>query len=302
MNSRIQPGICSSCETGVVYGHAHGELHAPLDHAAVVAHAALQQVAVGKDDLLAIEAAQSRALDADVLHRAQEGVDGEEVADHERPVERDRQRGEQIAQHVLRGQRHGHAAHAQARDQRRDVDAEVVEREQQHQRPDHHTRDEADDVERAQRGAVIRAAVRAATVDPRAHRAGQPQANLPEKSDEHGRGDDALQRVAQFQRLAADTHRHDQHEEQRGAAQRPHGDLEDLGALGGLESPRVAANGHTKAEQDQEHDPRHGAGNQPGRQRVVEDRRVAPLVVDHGAHGSPRARSRLPRSVLCSRG
>ena len=35
----------------------------------------------------------------------------ETVADHERLVERDRQRSEQIAEHVLQRERHGDAAH-----------------------------------------------------------------------------------------------------------------------------------------------------------------------------------------------
>ena len=82
-------------------------------------------------------------------------VDGQAIADHERPVERDRQRREQIAEHVLGGERDRDAADAEAGEQRLDLDAEVVERQQQDERPDRDARQEADDAERAGRGAIV---------------------------------------------------------------------------------------------------------------------------------------------------
>ena len=96
------------------------EQHAPLIHAAEVAQAALQQIAVADDDLLAGHAAHARRLEADVLDDARDLVDADVVADVERLVEHDRQRGEQIAEDVLHRERDGDAADAEAGDQRRD--------------------------------------------------------------------------------------------------------------------------------------------------------------------------------------
>ena len=45
-------------------------------------------------------------------------------------------RREQIAQHRLHGERNRDTADAEAREQRLDLDAEVVEREQERHRPD----------------------------------------------------------------------------------------------------------------------------------------------------------------------
>src|SRR6185437_11261449 len=62
----------------------------PLTHAPEVAYPRFENVGIRHDDLLAREAAQPRALDADVLDRALEVIDAEEVPDGERLVERDR--------------------------------------------------------------------------------------------------------------------------------------------------------------------------------------------------------------------
>ena len=104
-----------------------------------------------------VDAADARALHADVLDGAVEVVHLQRIADGEGLVERDRHRGEQIAQHRLHGERDRDAADAEAGEQRLDLDAEVVEREQERHRPDGEPGDEHDDVDGA-RERRIRAA------------------------------------------------------------------------------------------------------------------------------------------------
>ena len=70
------------------------------------------------------DAADARRLEPDVLDGARDLIDADRVADVERLVEHDRQRGEQIAEDVLHRERDGDAADAEAGDQRRDLDRE----------------------------------------------------------------------------------------------------------------------------------------------------------------------------------
>ena len=55
------------------------------------------------------------------------GAVADRVAAAERPVEHDRQGGEQVGENALRGKADGDAADAEAGDQRGDVDPEIVE-------------------------------------------------------------------------------------------------------------------------------------------------------------------------------
>ena len=72
--------------------------------------------------------AQAGGLEADPLDRAGGGVAvADRVAAAERPVEHDRQRREQVGENALRGEADGDAADAEPGDQRGDVDAEIVE-------------------------------------------------------------------------------------------------------------------------------------------------------------------------------
>src|SRR3546814_4676229 len=70
-----------------------------------------------------------------MFDRAQATIDDDEVTDHEWFVDHDRQRREQIAQNVLHGQGHGDTADAQSGHHRRDIDAKIVEPQQQQHRP-----------------------------------------------------------------------------------------------------------------------------------------------------------------------
>ena len=89
---------------------------AALIHPPEVAQAALQQVAVADDDLLAGDAADARRLEPDVLDGSGDLIDADRVADVERFVEHDRERREQVAEDVLHGERDGDAADAESRD------------------------------------------------------------------------------------------------------------------------------------------------------------------------------------------
>jgi hypothetical protein len=59
-----------------------------------------------------------------------------DLADGEGLVECDGHRCEEVAEDVLRGERHRYSADAQPRQQRRDVEAEILEGEQTDQRPE----------------------------------------------------------------------------------------------------------------------------------------------------------------------
>ena len=77
------------------------------------------------------------------------------VADLERLVENDGKRREQIAEHALGCERHGDTADAETGDQGGDVEAQVLEHQQQRQRPHRDPNEELDQRQRvAHRGLV----------------------------------------------------------------------------------------------------------------------------------------------------
>src|SRR6185437_13260311 len=107
-----------------VEGHVEIEEHTALLHAPEVAQAALEEITVADDDLLAIHAADAGGFQPNVLDGARHLIDANRVTDVEWLVEHDRQRGEQIAEDVLHGKRDRDAADAKSGDQRRNLDAE----------------------------------------------------------------------------------------------------------------------------------------------------------------------------------
>src|SRR3990170_7363447 len=113
-----------------IVGDSHFECDAPLLHPLEVADAALKQIGVGEHDQLAIQAAHVRGLESYVLDGAAQLAHNHEIADHERLVERDRQRGEQVAEDVLYRERNGHPADSQSRNEGGDVELEVIEYQQ----------------------------------------------------------------------------------------------------------------------------------------------------------------------------
>jgi len=134
---------------------AEAEDNAPLFHALVVADAAFQKIVVGKNELLAAQAANARGLESDVLDRSGKRIHHDIVADNERFVQHDGQRRQQIAQNILHGQRHGDAADAQPRHEPRDVDAQIVQNQQEHDDPENHARHESQKRQRGGAGGVL---------------------------------------------------------------------------------------------------------------------------------------------------
>src|SRR6185436_17613526 len=90
----------------------------------------------GDDHLLAGEAPDARGLEPDMLDRAVHAFDLNRVAHDEGLVEDDRERGEEISEDVLDGERDGDAADAKSGDEGRDVDAEVLQRGDDQQSPE----------------------------------------------------------------------------------------------------------------------------------------------------------------------
>ena len=129
-------------------GDAQREDDATFFHAPEVADAAAQQVGIGEDQLLSRDAADAGGLDPDVLDRSGHVADDHEVSWDERLVEHDRERREQIAEDVLNGEGNRESTDAEARNQRGDIDPEVVEDEQQDSRPERNTTEEAQRVRR----------------------------------------------------------------------------------------------------------------------------------------------------------
>ena len=94
---------------------AHGERLDPL----------VRELAVGDRDDGAVERADPRRPQADLLDRADKVVQLDEVALTHRLVDADRERAEQVLERLLRRERDGEAADAEAGDQAGDRDPEL---------------------------------------------------------------------------------------------------------------------------------------------------------------------------------
>src|SRR5437762_2899379 len=88
----------------------------------VIPDLALQELAIGEDDLLAGVAADTRRFEADVLHLAAVILHRDRITHYERLVEHDGDRGKQVAENVLHGERDGDTANSQPRQKSRDLD------------------------------------------------------------------------------------------------------------------------------------------------------------------------------------
>jgi hypothetical protein len=202
--------------------------HPPLQQPAVIAHAAAEQVRVRHDDLFTADTAQACALYTDVFHRAAEVVDLQSVADHERPIERDRQRREQVAENVLSRERHRDTADAQTGQQWFDLDTEIVQRQQQDERPDGRACHEADHADRAGCCCVVRQCRASLAVQRAEHADRGPDADLPERGDREQRLQRATDRCRQHQPLSGDEHRRDQKKQHACAARHVQWQFEQL--------------------------------------------------------------------------
>jgi hypothetical protein len=109
-------------------------------------------------------------------------------------------------------QRHGNAADAQARHQRGDVHAEVVEAEQQQERPQHQPGGEVHHRQRGGGAGVGRQRQRPRAPDPELDQRAQPQAHL--HHCRHGRRalEHQVGAIGQRQVLRADVKRHEEHQ------------------------------------------------------------------------------------------
>src|SRR3546814_19714856 len=82
-----------------------------------------------------------------MLDRAGSLVESDRIAAAEGPIEDDRKGGEQIGEDALRGQADGDAANAKPRDEAGDVDAEIVEDEDDRDREQRDRHEQTDNAE-----------------------------------------------------------------------------------------------------------------------------------------------------------
>ncbi len=201
-------------------------------------------------------------------------ADGQEVADLERLVQRDGQRGEQVAQHVLHRQRDGDAADAEAGDQRRDVDAEVGQQHQEGDDPDQRHADEAQDVEAG--GPLGRRLVApAALLDEVIHRRGAPPGNLQPQDEQQRRHDPAVELIGDGQPAQRQPGGHDHQEQPRGLLEQGQHQLERRGRL--LRRQRLDAARDEGPQQRQHGEPHRElrGRDDPGAQVVVQEQAAA---------------------------
>ena len=88
----------------------------------VISDFAFQQLAVGKDDLLARIAAHASGFQTDVLHLAAIVLDRDLVANYERLVRHNGDGGEKVAEDVLNGERNRQTADSETGQQWLDLD------------------------------------------------------------------------------------------------------------------------------------------------------------------------------------
>lgn len=272
---------------------AEAQRGAALAQAAEVLDAAAEQVVVAEDQLFAIDAPQPRRLDADPLHGAHEGAHLDHLADLERPVEHDGERGEDVLEDVAQGEPGDDAADTEAGHQGRDLDAEVVEGDEDGQGPDPDATEEAHEAERGEVRGLARAAAR----------------DLPlEGEAQHvvGPGDD-LQQHDQDAETARGELRGGGQVEGGGAGRKPDGEQEEpSGALRQIEQQVVVARGRAgrQASQGTDGDPAQGeqaeedaggdgGGEQPAKRRVGEPERLRCETL-HGGLLPTRGRRALP--------
>ena len=117
----------------------------------------LEQFGVGDHHFLAVQRADPRRLEADLLDRAggRRIAEADRVAAAERPVEDDRERREQVGEDALGGEADGDAADAEAGDQAGDVDAEIVEDDDDRDREQGDGDEQADDADRRAQPAAV---------------------------------------------------------------------------------------------------------------------------------------------------
>jgi len=262
-----------------------------LVHALEVVHARLDEVAVGDRDLLSRQGADARGLDADLLDSAALIAKHDEVANLERTVEDDGERGEEIAQHALGGECNGDAPDAQAGDQSGYVEAEVLEDEQKRKRPDRNTYDELDQRQRiAGRGSALQR--RKTPGEDRRGDAIGPNGRLDEESDDENRRDPAVDDIRQAEERRADVEGRDDQEECPGAGDEFVQHLGPVNLFSGLGRGKAARQEEPHQEAHDQRGYAQGGGNGPLGQAVAVD--LALQKLGDGVDAVHAARLSLP--------
>jgi hypothetical protein len=170
--------------------------------------------------------------------------------------------------HILQSQRHRNAADSEARQQRGDVDAEVVERHQNQQRPDQYTRDEIDDVQRTGEH-LIGAPLQLLRFQVEAHGPAGPQSDLEQNQNQYDVGNGALNPLRQCETGLRGIERNGNEQELLGIADEI-GEEPDRHSVLGCRILLVARR-HQASHDPQAHPHRHGddSGDEPIGQRVA---------------------------------
>src|SRR4051794_32198065 len=122
----------------------------------VIPDLALQKLTVREDDLLAGVAADARGFEANVLDFAAVVLHRDRIADDERLVEHDRDRGEQVAEDVLNGERDGDTADSQSSKERLDLDSVGAQSDDREDNPDRETGNRTERLERRNAATIRR--------------------------------------------------------------------------------------------------------------------------------------------------
>jgi hypothetical protein len=192
------------------------------------------------------------------------------------------------------------AADAEAGDQCGDVDAEIVERQQQHHGPDDHARHEADDADRPGDGLVLAERDLAPVVEPCRERRRHPQACLPEERDHQQLLQPGNDPAVEAQHREPGHRRHHHDERQSRAARCPQGNLQQFGGRGLGESCVPTAHDATRRPEHQEHQCGHGNGGCDGHAAGCEG--GVPGGVEEFEQYAPCCAWRHPARALQSRG
>ncbi len=146
-----------------------------------------------------------------------EVIQTEEVADDERLVECDGHGCKQVPQHRLHGQGHRDPADAQSGEQRLDLHAEIVERQQEHHGPDHQSGGEQDDVHRAGQHGVERFRSPAPPLHGEPDRVHRPKARLHPETGHDDDREDTFQGRGKSQVAGREIQRHRPEKQAAGA-------------------------------------------------------------------------------------
>ena len=221
--------------------------------------------------MLSVDAADPSGLESDVFHGSAQPVHVDRVAFVERLVEHDGERGKEVAEDVLHGERNGDTADAQPRYERGDVHAQCVREREQHEHRPHHEAQERP--ERPERGAA-----HVLPVFPRfppAYQVGDdrraPGAELKEHRQVRDDANRAGHRGRDLQCANARRERQRKDEVRPHAAQQVHHQVVHFGR-GTLGDHLQPPHDHLADDIEHDHDEREDdAARDPGPQRIIQE-------------------------------